>query len=179
MDPCRLHAFGHWAPGNTERPNLKVRHEHPFAYGIPVLKLRGMFFHVAFRAVERTLSAKPLQVVITHLCTPIWHISNIQFTNQIGAEKHGLAAAKQARKRRRRPAPADHHSGRSPTPRPAPLADLDRGISPVKLSIAETARLAGLARQHRRADHPRPPGFRAPLFCPATAAPGHRPLASL
>jgi AraC-like DNA-binding protein len=132
MDPCRLHAFGHWAAGNTERPNLKVRHEHPFAYGVPVLKLRGMFFHVLFRAVERTLSAKPLQVVIAHPCTPIWHISNTQFTNQIGAEKHGLAAAKRARKRRRRPAPADHHSG----------------ISPVKLSIAETARLAGLARQH-------------------------------
>src|SRR6266702_802972 len=50
------------------------------------------------------------------------------------------------------------------------------GTAPIKLSIAETTRLAGLARQHTA-------GLISPAVCclaaAATAAPGHRPLASL
>ena len=54
------------------------------------------------------------------------------------------------------------------------------GIAPIRLSIAETARLDPPRQAvRRRADLPRPPRLRAALVRPATAAPGHRPLAPL
>ena len=51
------------------------------------------------------------------------------------------------------------------------------GIAPIRLSIAETARLARPRHAVRcRADLPRPPRLRAALVPPAAAAPRHRPL---
>jgi hypothetical protein len=78
MDPQRrIHAFGRWAAGNAHRCNpRKVCHEQVLTYAILVLELPSMFFHVALRASERALGAKPLQVIIAHPAHPLFrHIS--------------------------------------------------------------------------------------------------------
>ena len=54
------------------------------------------------------------------------------------------------------------------------------GITPIRLSIAETVRLASLARQYATGLISRARlAFCAALVRPATAAPGHRPLVPL
>jgi hypothetical protein len=47
------------------------------------------------------------------------------------------------------------------------------GIAPIRLPVAETARLAGLARAYAAGLISRPPRLRVALVRPATAAPGH------
>ena len=52
------------------------------------------------------------------------------------------------------------------------------GIAPIRLSVAETARLTRLAAQAAaRADCPRPPRLRPALVRPPPVTPGHLPLA--
>ena len=51
-------------------------------------------------------------------------------------------------------------------------------IAPIRLSVAETARLTRLAAQAAAgADHPRPARLRPALVRPPKAPPGHRPMA--
>src|SRR5215471_3072227 len=66
MDPRRLHALGHWAASNAKRRDLKAWHKVVVAHSVPVPELHRMLFHVVFQAVERALSAKPLQIIIAH-----------------------------------------------------------------------------------------------------------------